>query len=128
MGSIRQQPLALTGTILLVDDDARILQGLSRILTSEGYCCLTAGSHMNGLRAVVSSPEISLVVIDWNMPEGNPRRLVRTIKSIRPGLPIVGNSGDNHRADFAAIGVDMFLEKPWRLDQLVALICLFEGT
>jgi DNA-binding response OmpR family regulator len=54
-------------TILLVDDDQKILEPLKLVLEAEGYHVFTATNGEAALGLVASAPP-SLVVTDWMMP------------------------------------------------------------
>jgi len=54
-------------TVLLVDDDPHVLEGLTRLLRKESYKILTAGSAEEGARLLASHP-IDLIVCDEQMP------------------------------------------------------------
>ena len=54
-------------TILLVDDDQKILEPLRMVLEAEGYRVFTAGNGEAAI-ALAASKRPSLVVTDWMMP------------------------------------------------------------
>ena len=62
------------------------------------------------------------VVLDFDMPNTSTSATVKQLRSVRPDVVIVGNSGANHRDDFSATGVEHFLTKPWRAAGLIDLL------
>lgn len=82
-----------TETILMVEDDAAILRGVSQILERSGYRVLTARTCDEGL-LVASSPErIDLLLSDLVMPGCSGRELARRITARRNGLPVLFMTG-----------------------------------
>jgi len=58
---------AVTGTILVVDDDPMILRMLERILEAAGYTVVTAGDGEAG-RTLARDKRPSLILLDINLP------------------------------------------------------------
>jgi two-component system, cell cycle sensor histidine kinase and response regulator CckA len=81
-------------TVLIVEDEAAILD-LGRLMLEElGYRVLTAGSPGEAIRlATEDRAEIHLVITDVVMPEMNGRELVERIGKSRPGLKYLFMSG-----------------------------------
>lgn len=108
--------------VLVVDDD-RLLRRLAvAMLERIGAGAFAAASHEEALRLLEADPGIAVTVLDYEMPEGEPGPLVRRIRALRPDALLVGSSGNMHRADFAALGVERYLPKPWRLGELLAVL------
>ena len=109
-------------TILMVEDDAPILDLARRMLEHLGYTLLAAASPFEALRiAQARQDRIHLLVSDVAMPEMNGKELARQIQSVRPGLHCLFMSG--HGADILAPqgildpGVH-FIQKPFSMAQL----------
>ncbi|WP_242681778.1 response regulator [Paraburkholderia hospita] len=77
-------------TILLVDDDVKILRPLRVILETEGYDVLTA-EHGEAAMAVTAFARPDLIVTDWMMPGVDGAELCRRVKAnpATAGIPIV---------------------------------------
>ncbi len=54
-------------TVLIVDDDRKVLAMLRRTLTYDGYTVVTADSGQAALQ-VAQEQRPDLVVLDWRMP------------------------------------------------------------
>jgi DNA-binding response OmpR family regulator len=67
-------------TILLVDDDPRILDPLQLVLEAEGYRVLTAADG-EAASAVAALAPPDLVVTDWMMPNVDGVALCRRLKA-----------------------------------------------
>ena len=53
---------------------------------------------------------------------GRLSEVVADLRSIRPHIHIVGNSGESREREFVEAGVDAFLMKPWRVSEFVGLL------
>lgn len=111
------------GARVLVVDDDRLLRRLSvAMLERTGASAFAAGSHDEAIRLLEADPGIEVAVLDYDMPGEDPGPLVRRIRALRPHAILVGTSGAMRRADFAALGVDRFLPKPWRVPELLEIL------
>lgn len=81
-------------TILLVEDEAALLQLNSRMLTSLGHTVLAAGTPSVAIQlAEKHSGTIDLLLTDVIMPEMNGRELVRELQKKAPGMKVLFMSG-----------------------------------
>ncbi|MFF0378537.1 hybrid sensor histidine kinase/response regulator [Actinoplanes missouriensis] len=81
-------------TLLLVDDEAAVLQVSARILSSAGYDVLTANDAGEALRILEQHPgHVSALVTDVVMPGMNGRQLAKVAAMRQPSLSIVFVSG-----------------------------------
>ncbi len=82
------------GTILLVEDEALILQVARALLEELGFRIIEAS---NGREAIElyqkNSSDITLVITDLGMPVMDGYELIREIKKLNPKIPIVVTSG-----------------------------------
>jgi len=110
--------------ILVVDDDPDVLTAVTTALTDTGASIHTA---TDGNSAVSKAEELqpNLVILDIMLP-GKSGFLV--LEKMRQGKPrgqgprvimITGNAGKRHRQYAEALGVDAYLTKPFRMEQLV---------
>ena len=108
-------------TILCVDDEdtPRMLRKL--ILQKQGYRVVTAAAGKDAL-ALLDGGGINLVLSDQMMPGMTGTELTKSIKSTRPGMPVILISGVNEIPP-DAIYADRFVSKvggPELLFQAVA--------
>ena len=110
-------------SILIVDDDARILKALGMTLEREGYVVLTATRVREALRHLVRhGDEIALAICDLSLSHENGMVLLRHMGRRRPGIErIVLTAFGDWRSYGEAVecGVREFLSKPIRSDQLL---------
>ena len=115
-----------TSTVLVVDDDDAVRQLTALALRRAGFAVHEAP---NGAAALdlVASEEIGLVVLDMGLPGMTGTEVVEALRrqpetATLPVLLVTG-SGDEHSViDGLAAGADDFLQKPVRLDELVARV------
>jgi len=113
-------------TVLLVEDEAMILDVGREMLETLGYTVLTANTPGEAIDQATAHPGgIQLVVTDVVMPEMNGRDLAHALRAIRPGLKYLFASG--YTADIIAHhgvldeGV-VFIQKPFSIHNLAAKV------
>ena len=81
-------------TILLVEDDASLLNMTRNMLERRGYCVLPAGSPGEALRLAAEHPgEVDLLMTDVIMPEMGGRELADKLRADQPTLKCLFMSG-----------------------------------
>src|ERR1700720_2506028 len=114
------------GSILVVDDEIEIREGLEALLTSESLQVTLADSGEAGLRQLEDHP-FDLMLLDVSLPDRNGLELLREIRRRDPQLAIIlitaYGSIDMARAAFKG-GAQDFITKPWSNDELVAQVSL----
>lgn len=108
--------------ILLVDDDAEIVQAMKAVLENKGYRVVTASDGNAGLaQAEQESPD--LVVVDMMMPKKSGFLVLEKLKNRGADSPkvimITANEGSRHKAYAEMLGVDEYLRKPFALDKFL---------
>ncbi len=109
--------------ILLVDDDADILMAMSAAFEDTGAQIMTA-SDGNKAVEMASQNLPDLVVLDMMLPKRSGFLVLEKIKPQRaPGKPFVimvtGNPGKRHQAYAESLGVEMYMNKPVRMEKLI---------
>jgi len=112
----------LKGRVLVVDDEPMLRRVITATLEFAGARCFAAGTHVDALRLFKHDEGIECVIVDYTMPEGDVAGFVGRLKSIRPGAVIVGNSATARSDEFLQAGVERFLAKPWRIEDLVQVL------
>lgn len=108
--------------ILLVDDDAEIVESLRYALESKGFNVLVARDGNQGL-AMAERENPDLVILDMMMPKRSGflvlERLRRTRLAPIRVIMITANEGSRHKAYAEMLGVDDYIRKPFAMDRLV---------
>ncbi|MCJ8500123.1 hybrid sensor histidine kinase/response regulator [Desulfatitalea alkaliphila] len=93
-GSELEKPSNGGETVLVVEDDAGILEFVEAILGEFGYTVVTAKTpHQAINRALAMAPSIDLVLTDVVMPMMNGRELSKRLEEIIPGIKCLYMSG-----------------------------------
>ena len=112
------------GSILVVDDEIEIREGLEALLTSENFQVTLADTGAAGLQKLEDNP-FDLMLLDVSLPDRNGLELLREIRLRDPQISIIlitaYGSIDMARAAFKG-GAQDFITKPWSNDELVAQI------
>ncbi len=95
--------------ILCVDDEPVSLLVRSKVLEKAGHQVIRAGSGSDALKTLQSQP-VDLVLSDLLMPNMTGIELTRTIKQLRPDLPVILFSGVNELPE-EELMADVFLSK-----------------
>jgi DNA-binding response OmpR family regulator len=108
--------------ILLVDDDAEIVESLRLALESNGYAVLIARDGNQGL-ALSERENPDLVILDMMMPKRSGflvlEKMRRTRETPMRVIMITANEGTRHKAYAEMLGVNDYLRKPFPMDRLV---------
>lgn len=109
-------------TILVVDDEAFILQMTSFALESNGYSVLTARDGQAAISTFVQhGPEISAVVLDMMMPGMDGLQTLDQLRQINPKVVVIACSGlrtTQRETEVLKHGATSFLAKPYTEEQL----------
>lgn len=121
------EPIALgSETILLVDDEAYIIDVAQLMLEGLGYSLLIANNGPNALELFEEHKDkIDLVILDMVMPEMDGEEVFTQMRKIRPDIKIILASGYyvmEQAQSLLKSGPSEFLPKPFNIQQLSAKI------
>ena len=111
-------------TILIIDDEDNIRNGLATNFELEDYEVKTASNGKDGLD-LVAKGDIDLVITDLRMDGISGEEVVKRVTTETPGIPVIVLTG--HGSIDAAVeamksGAYDFLTKPLNLDQLNLIV------
>ena len=111
-------------SVLVIDDEAGILETLRILLRNEGFAPITALGGKAGLDALeASSPDI--VLSDIRMPTISGIEVLAAVKARDPQLPVVLMTAQaSMQSAIQAVneGAFYYIQKPFRNDELVAIL------
>ena len=111
--------------ILLVDDDAEIIESLRLALESNGFQVLVARDGNQGL-ALTEREDPDLVILDMMMPKRSGFLVLEKLRRTRETSPrvimITANEGSRHKAYAEMLGVDDYIRKPFPMDRLISSV------
>ena len=110
-------------TILLIDDEAGILEALSEYLDFQGYRVISAANGPEAL-GVIECAEVQpqLVLMDLGMPKMSAPDLIGELRKRLPEVGILAMTGYVDPAVHASVrqaGVDQLIQKPFSMDDLL---------
>ncbi len=113
-------------TILIVDDDPDIVALITAGLDDTG---VTIESASDGITAgrMVEERDPDLVILDIMLPQKSGFLVLEKLRKGRPRgsrpyvVMITGNEGRRHRQYAEALGVDGYLNKPFRMERLLEI-------
>ena len=110
-------------TILIADDDERVLKALMLRLGKVGFNVVTATDGYSAL-ALAAECKPSLLLLDINMPAGDGFSVQERMKGISElaTIPVIYVTGDkSERLDDVArrLGAFAVLHKPFHIEQLI---------
>ncbi len=123
-----QIPRGNNELVLLVDDERNIRTVAEAIMTQAGYRVLLAADGTEAIACYAEHRgEVQVVVTDAVMPYLDGAALTRALRSLDPGVKVIGTSGhgdDQRPVELKTIGVQAFLNKPY--DRKTLLLTLHE--
>lgn len=115
-------PVAAPRRILLVDDDAEIVESMRTVLESKGYEILVARDGNQGL-LLAERDRPDLVILDMMMPKRSGFLVLEKLRRSHPFpvrvVMITANEGSRHKAYAEMLGVDDYIRKPFSMDRLL---------
>lgn len=111
-------------TILIIDDEKNIREGLGTALELEGYGVKLAENGEVGLK-LIEKGDIDLVITDLRMPGISGEEVIAKVAGESPGVPVIVLTG--HGSIDSAVtamrnGAYDFLTKPLNLDRLILIV------
>lgn len=109
-------------TVLLVEDDKMILEGLEIALRQEGYTVLTAQTYREALGALERRELPDMCLLDVMLPDGDGYGICRELrkKSSIPILFLTACEDELHTVMALELGADDYIVKPFRIKELLA--------
>ncbi len=120
------EPVGGTETILVAEDDSRIRNIITSILTDFGYKTISANDGEDAINKFIENKDsIQFVVSDVIMPKKNGKEVYKEIKKIKPGTRALFLSGYSrdimYQRDMLEDGVEI-IQKPVKPDDLLRKI------
>ncbi|MGI5096028.1 sigma-54-dependent Fis family transcriptional regulator [Treponema socranskii] len=111
-------------TILIIDDEKNIREGLGAAFEMEGYEVRLAANGKEGLD-LIAKGDIDLVITDLRMDGISGEEVLRRVTTETPGIPVIvltGHGSIDAAVDAMRNGAYDFLTKPLNLDRLSMLV------
>jgi len=111
-------------TILVVDDDPKLLKMVRRTLLYDGFLVQTAENGMDALR-LLEKKRADLLILDWMMPEMDGIELTEALRAMGDDTPILmltARDAVEDRVTGLDAGADDYLMKPFAPSELLARV------
>src|SRR6186997_790158 len=116
----------MAGSILLADDEEKILKTLGRALRDDGHEVITASNARDATR-LLSERSFDLLVIDFLMPDRTGLDVIRDLaanspEAERPAVVMMTAHGSIESAvEAMKLGARDYLQKPFEVEELLVL-------
>ena len=122
--SIPANPMSYIGiSLLLIDDEKEISEGIRMLLESEGASVVVAGSGPEALGFVEAGFRPDFVVLDLGLPLMGGEKVHEALRKTLPLVPIVISSGYDEQEKAGRLPEDpntRFKQKPFDIDDLMS--------
>src|SRR5690242_9122977 len=108
--------------LLIVEDEARMMDLLRKGLTEEGHTATWASDGVEGLE-LAKSYEFDVIILDVMMPKLNGYELAKRLRAEKVSTPILMLTARDSVPDVVKgldLGADDYMTKPFSFDELVA--------
>lgn len=115
--------------VLVVDDDAAIVDSIRRYLILEGFETVGALSGEEAIGSLRTTPP-SVVVLDIMMPGMDGYEVLETMKKEFPNIPVIfitARTGDADVLTGWKSGADYYISKPFEMGELLHALDLVLG-
>src|SRR5881227_2973041 len=113
--------MANAKTILVVDDDMELSDGLRSVLERQGYRVFQARDGQIG-KQMIYQHHPDLVILDMMMPRMGGYPVLEHFKGKQDAPPIImitANEGSRHKAYAEYLGVVDYIRKPFAMERLL---------
>ena len=113
-------------SLLIVDDEPKMVKYLTRRLVNRGYKVSTAFSGQEALAAIENSP-FAVILLDIMMPEMSGIETLKKILEITPTAAVIlltGQQSEKIAAEGEKLGAFCLVMKPFDLNKLIEKIDL----
>src|ERR1700758_1782402 len=116
--------MANAKTILVVDDDMELSDGLRAVLEKQGFRVLQARDGQQG-KQLIYQHRPDLVILDMMMPRMGGYPVLEHFRDKAEAPPIImitANEGSRHKAYAEYLGVVEYIRKPFAMEKLMEAV------
>lgn len=119
--------------VMIVDDSLTVRKVTSRFLIRQGYRVETAKDGIEAMERLQKDPLPAVMLLDVEMPRMDGFEVTQRVRSdsrlaALPIIMITSRIADKHREHARALGVDVYMGKPYQEDALLAHIERLAGV
>jgi PAS domain S-box-containing protein len=128
----REQSIVTRATILIVEDEAHLLELVKLSAEKRGFRVLTARDGEEALHVYQNHwQEIDSVLLDWGLPRLGGSAVFRKLKEVNPQVQVIGISGYldfDLRDSMLREGVRDFLQKPCTPNEILEKVFSYQSV
>jgi DNA-binding response OmpR family regulator len=116
--------MAHNKTILVVDDDQELIDGLRSLLERQGFRVIHAHDGHQG-KQMIYNHKPDLVILDMMMPRMGGYPVLEHFRGKTDAPPIImitANEGSRHKAYAEYLGVVDYIRKPFAMERLLEAV------
>jgi DNA-binding NtrC family response regulator len=121
---VGSSPRSHNGSVLLVEDDARLRFAVAAFLRGRGYEVSEVSGCAEAMRSIVkSTPDV--VLLDLQLADGDAFQLLPSLRAVSPAAPvyiITGHGSIDSAVRAVKEGAEDFLTKPLALERIVEIV------
>ncbi|MDH7483952.1 MAG: sigma-54 dependent transcriptional regulator [Spirochaetales bacterium] len=114
----------MKSSLLIVDDEKNIREGLAQLFSLEGYEVRTAQDGMEA-KTIIDTEDVDVVITDYKMGRMSGLDLLQHVVTTHPGLPVIiltAHGTVDKAVEAMRQGAFDFVAKPPNMDHLVNLV------
>jgi DNA-binding response OmpR family regulator len=112
-------------SILVVEDEEHLAQGIKYNLAAEGYRVTTVGDGPAALRFVENHPDVDLIILDLMLPGISGYAVCESLREAGRNVPVLILSARTLAEDRARgfdVGANQYMMKPFDLDEFLSRV------
>lgn len=109
------------GRALVVDGEPLVRRMLVAAFEHLGCTCHAAATAQEALQLYLADDGISVTIVDYDVSGEGTGQWLKMLRGVRP-CTLIGTSAVERGADFAALGVENFLPKPFTVGDVVEML------
>jgi PAS domain S-box-containing protein len=116
----------IDGTVLVVEDEDALRDGVSKMLRKRGFSVVEAGDGRSGVDLFrASDREIDVVLLDMTLPGMTGREVLEELRRMRPDVKVIVTTAYSQDSALKAMGGQqswLYIRKPYRLSEVTDLV------
>jgi PAS domain S-box-containing protein len=116
----------IDGTVLVVEDEDALRDGVSKMLRKRGFCVVEAGDGRSGVDLFRASDRvIDVVLLDMTLPGMTGREVLEELRRMRPDVKVIVTTAYSQDSALKAMGGQqswLYIRKPYHLSEVTDLV------
>ena len=117
---------SIDGTVLVVEDEDALRDGVSKMLRKRGFCVVEAADGRSGVDLFrTNGREIDVVLLDMTLPGMTGREVMEELRRMRPDVKVIITTAYSQDSALKVMGDQqswLYIRKPYRLSEVTDLV------